>query len=384
MIKNEFDDLDEYEIDDYDDYEDENSHEGLVEGIGEDGRSAFYNPNYYYEDEHGIMMARGREEEKKPVSAKHYVRMGTSTFGFVDDVVDEIPSGFYRPNWDGYNQKAFLEKREVVTPKLYHLPDEVFETIINDITHFWESRDKYEAFGNVYKRNILLHSVAGNGKTSLINLLAAMLIEKHNGIIMSINSIPDLIAYPKCLERMRQIEPDRPIITIIEDFDGIVGQDKSAETMLLQILDGNQQYSNVVTIATTNYIEQLKPSFTNRPSRFNLILEYKKPNEKVRRFYFTNKLQDSGFDVSSEEVINSIERLVKGSEGFTFDYCKELLELIYVMEYSEEDAFKRVNEASKKKGKYTNTEEKANSVGFVTETATGQPTPPSDRKIGFL
>ena len=305
-----------------------------------------------------------RKQDAEIKSAKHYTRIGSSTYGFVDDVVDEIPSSFYRPCWDSYNNKAYLEKLEIIQPKLYHLPDKVFETVMSDIQHFWESEEKYKAFGNVYKRNILLYSVPGNGKTSIINLLAKELIEKHNGIILVINSFADLFAYSKNIERLRQIEPNRKIITIVEDFDGIVNQNKDAETFLLQILDGNNQYSNVVTIATTNYVEQLKPSFTDRPSRFNTIIEYKKPNAEVRRYYFENKLKDSGIDIATDEMKAQIDRLVKCSEGFTFDYCKELLELIFVMEYREEEAIERLVKAKEKRGKYTVTENKEKTVGF--------------------
>ena len=166
------------------------------------------------------------------------------------------------------------------------------------------------------------------------------------------------------------IEPGRPIITIIEDFDSLVLIDKTAETLLLQLLDGNNQFSNIVTIATTNYIEQLKPSFLNRPSRFNICAEYKKPNEKVRRFYITNKLNDSGIDISSEENNKMIDRLVKKSEGFTFDHMKELLEMIFVGDLSEDEAYDRIKKVVEAKGKYKITEDGPNAIGFDNDIET--------------
>lgn len=350
---------------DYDDYEntliesDFDDYEYYPNGYSEEGESSWFNPNYY-DNINGVMI----EKRKDETQAKHYVRLGTTKYGFVDDVVEQIQAGFYRPEWDAYNQKALLEKREVVLPKLYHLPNDIFEMLINDITHFWESEERYKAFGNVYKRNILLYSIPGNGKTSVINMLAFELIEKYNGLIITINSVDDLRAYPKCIEKIRMIEPKRNIITIIEDFDALISLDKTNETLLLQLLDGNNQYDNMVTIATTNHIDKLEKSFTNRPSRFNLILEYKKPDEKTRRFYFTNKLNDSGVDVSKQENIDAIERYVNISDGFTFDYCKELLQMIYVDELSEEDAFNRIKTIVDKKGEYKITEEDRTTVGF--------------------
>lgn len=314
-----------------------------------------------------------RDKGGETANARHYVKIDSSTYGFVDSVTEQIPNGFYRPTWDSYNQKAYVEKLNIVMPKLYRLPNDVFETIMGDIEHFWkdETKKKYEVFGNVYKRNILLYSVPGNGKSSLINMLCKELMDRYNGLIIAINNLQDLAAFPKCIERIRHIEPERKIIVILEDFDGITQQDKSAESNLLQILDGNSQYDNIICIATTNHIEDLKTSFTNRPSRFNLIYEYKKPNAEVRKYYYYNKLKDSGFNVDDKDLLAQIDRLVAHSEGYTFDYCKELAELIYVMDYSEEDAYKRIDMAIKMKGKYKITEENSSSgFGFGASTTT--------------
>lgn len=296
--------------------------------------------------------------------ARHYVRLGTIKFGFVDDVMETLESGFYQPFYDDYNNVAYVEKKSPITPHLYELPNDVFKTIMNDITHFWESEERYKAFGNVFKRNILLYSIPGNGKTSLINMLANKLIESYNGLVITINSLADLRSYTKVMAKIRQVEPSRKIITIIEDFDGLMAHDKSAETLLLQILDGNSQLDNIVTIATTNHPEELKESFTNRPSRFNLVLEFKKPDENVRRFYFTQKLKDSGYDVESEEYKEKIERYVKETDGYTLDFVKEFIESIYVLEYTEEEVIARLKEAFNKGGQYNVTEKNKKTIGF--------------------
>lgn len=378
-------DLDDLEL--YDEPFDDGDRYGWIDGVSngydEDGNSGWYNPEYY--DNINVVMI---EKKKDETQARHYVRVGSSTYGFVDDVMEQVPAGFYRPKYDNYNQKAFLEKKDLNLPKLYHLPDNVFETIMNDITHFWESEEKYKAFGNVYKRNLLLYSVAGNGKSSIIFLLAHELITKHNGIVITINSVDDLRSYPICIEKIRQVEKDRKIIVILEDIDAIISVDKTSETFILQMLDGNEQQRNIVCIATTNHMEKLEKSLTNRPSRFNLIYEYKKPNEEVRRFYYTNKLNDSGVDVSKQEIIDQIERLVKASEGFTFDYCKELLELIYVMEYSEDEAINKITKMVKTKGDYKLTDDKPTSIGFNSgdDEETGTKVARGliqERKIGF-
>ena len=290
------------------------------------------------------------EMDDKMKLARYYVRIDDTTYSFVEDVVKELKSAFYRPIWDSYKGQAKLEKREVVTPNLYRLPDSNLDLIMNDIKTFWESEDKYKKFGNVYKRSILLYSVPGNGKTSLINILAFDLIKEYNGLVITINSIDDLYAYPKCVERIRNIEPKRKILTILEDFDGII-KNEAQETMLLQLLDGNNQFDNIVTIATTNHIKNINQAFLNRPSRFNLLIKYDTPSKEVREYYFTHKWQDSGVDVNDENVKKLLNEMTEKSEGYTFDYCKELAELVFISNLTAEEAATKINKRISMDGK---------------------------------
>lgn len=277
--------------------------------------------------------------------------------------VDVLPSGYYRPQENVYKEQIYLEKREVIMPELYHLPNKMHEMVMNDIAHFWASEERYKNFKNVYKRNILLYSIPGNGKTSLLNLLSQDLIEKYNGIVVNIENERELLLYPKIMNEFRRIEPDRKVITIIEDFERLA-RNEQLTAAILQLLDGNDQFDKMVTIATTNYPEQLEKRFTCRPSRFNLILEYKKPDENVRRFYITSKLRDSGIDIEKDSVKADIERYVKLSEGFTFDFVKELIQGIYVDEIAEEEMVKRINDVIKNEGKYQTSEDQPKTIGF--------------------
>ena len=192
--------------------------------------------------------------------------------------IKSIPAGFYKPAQDSYSGEYFLQAKKIITPKLYLLPNEAKDVIVNDIQRFWQSEERYRKFQSVYKRNILLYSVPGNGKTCLINILCNELIEKYNGIVICIDTQRELDFYKKVMGRFRQVEPGRKIITVIEDFERLA-KDEYFSALLLQILDGNEQLDSIVTIATTNYPESLEKRFTCRPSRFNLVLEYKKPNK---------------------------------------------------------------------------------------------------------
>jgi SpoVK/Ycf46/Vps4 family AAA+-type ATPase len=165
------------------------------------------------------------------------------------------------------------------------------------------------------------------------------------------------------MERFRDIEPTRKVITIIEDFERLA-KDDHYTAMLLQLLDGNTQFDNVVTIATTNYPQILEKRFTCRPSRFNLVIEYKKPNDEVRRAYMTMNLKDAGIDVESNKVKKDIERLVGKTDGYTFDFVKEVIQGIYVDQIDEKILFDRLNDIIKKNGRVCVSEEETKKIGF--------------------
>ena len=281
-----------------------------------------------------------------------------------------LPSGFYKPVWDRYNGRYFFSSKDVIMPKLYVLPNDIQMNILDDIKRFWKSEERYRQFGQVYKRNILLYSLPGNGKTSLINIICKTLIEDYDGVVICIDNIDELNAYSPCMDRLRDIEPNRKIITLIEDFERLAKDDYYA-AMLLQLLDGNGQFDNVVTIATTNYPQILEKRFTCRPSRFNLVIEYKKPNAEVRKAYITNKLSDSGIDVKDETVQKDIDRYVAKTEGYTFDFLKEVIQGIYVDGFTEVEIFDRLEDLIKKDGRVKISEEESKKIGF-TNNAKGE------------
>jgi hypothetical protein len=280
--------------------------------------------------------------------------------------VKTIPSGFYKPAHDSYSREYYLEPKKIITPKLYLLPNEAKDVIVDDIQRFWASEERYRKFQSVYKRNILLYSIPGNGKTCLINIMCQELIKKYNGIIVCIDTQRELDFYTKIMGKFRQVEPNRKIITIIEDFERLA-KDEYYSALLLQLLDGNEQLDSIVTIATTNYPENLEKRWTCRPSRFNLVLEYKKPTAEVREYYIYNKLKDGGIDVDSEKVKEDIKRYVEKTEGFTFDFVKEAIQGIYVDDIDEDVVFDRIEKARKKNGKYKVTEDDGRKIGFVDE-----------------
>lgn len=286
-----------------------------------------------------------------------------NSYQMIGATADSLPSGFYIPYIDHYGN-PYLVKSDIKMPKLYHLQNKVQMEILDDVSRFWASEERYRKFGSVYKRNILLYSAPGNGKTSLIHMIASKLINDYNGIIILINDGDQLAYYTKCVKCFREIEPNRKIVTIIEDFENLTAS-RSSTGQLLQLLDGNSQIDNMVTIATTNYPQQLESRFTCRPSRFNLVIEYKKPDENTRREYMQYKLSEGGINVNDDKVKEDIERLVGKTDNYTFDFVKEAIQCIYIDGIDEDTVFKRLNDLIDKKGNVKVTDyEGSSGIGF--------------------
>ena len=137
-----------------------------------------------------------------------------------------------------------------------------------------------------------MYGKPGNGKSGIIQLISKYLIEEQNGIIINITNAEKLSDYDKIVGQLREIEPDRPLIVILEDLDAMIDEDSWIISTALNLLDGVKQISNVVYIATTNYPEKLEDRITNRPSRFDRKYEIPLPNAAIRKEYMPAFLID--------------------------------------------------------------------------------------------
>ena len=276
----------------------------------------------------------------------------------VSNTMARLEKGYYTINFSNTLGMYFV-KNKIELNKLYRLPNEATDIILNDISKFWKSEDTYKKYQRVFRRNYLLYSAPGTGKTSLINLMCEELINTYDGIVFSLNTEAQIEAFPEAVRRIRRIEPDRRIIAIIEDIDGFTQVSSHLNTLLLNILDGNLKLSGLVTIATTNHIEYLEERYTNRPSRFDRVVEFPLPNDASRRMFIEKTVLPEDL-----ERIN-LDEWVEKTEGLTIDHINELILLYFVFGHTEEESFDTIYSMSKTKGKLRNkTSVNKKSIGF--------------------
>lgn len=275
-------------------------------------------------------------DEEEQISATQWSNVNDCIVA-VNNTFSKLSPGYYSIG-SSNSLGMYFKKENIELNKLYRLPNEATNILLNDIDKFWTLEDTYKKYDRVFKRNYLIYSEPGTGKTSLINIMCQDLIEKYNGIVFSLSNEMELELFVDAMRRLRQIEPDRRVIAIIEDIDSFCDyRNGRLNTLLLNILDGNLKTSNLVTIATTNYIEKLEARYTNRPSRFDRVVEFPLPNEESRKIFIEKTVKPE--DISKIDI----DKWVKNTKGYTIDHMNELILLFFVFGHSEEESFETMN-----------------------------------------
>lgn len=224
---------------------------------------------------------------------------------------------------------VYLDRVKLLSDELLDLPGMGAEDILTELQQFWERKSRFDAKGFVHKRGILLHGEPGCGKTSLVHMVIRRFTEEQNGVVILTPTIGHIGAG---LQLVRSREPNRPILVVMEDVDGMIAGGN--ESHLLSLLDGEHQVGGVVFLATTNYKDKLPGRLVARPSRFDLVTEVKPAPVEARASYIKTKAPEM-----SEAYVQA---LAEGSEGWSIAHVKELVILVEVYEKTPQEALDRM------------------------------------------
>jgi energy-coupling factor transporter ATP-binding protein EcfA2 len=244
--------------------------------------------------------------------------------------VPKVPAGVYEIGWNSNMGTHTLKKQPFKTDELYHLPSYEITDILLDIDNFWNRADNYKKYNYIHKRGILMYGEPGCGKSGIIQLISQQLIEK-DGIVINVKDEEDVDKFTSFIATFRKVEPNRPLVVLLEDIDSLAGENRYQTARLLNILDGVKQIEGVVYIATTNYPEKLQERITNRPSRFDRRYKVELPNEEIRRAYIQLKLNED--DLKNIDI----EEWIKKTEGMSLSHLKEVVISVIVMGRSFEE-----------------------------------------------
>lgn len=255
------------------------------------------------------------------------------------EIVDKMKSGIYSVFQDS-NGRTHAQKVEVKSDELYFLPNDKTQDVVREIADFWTKADKFKEAKVKHKRGILFMGPPGTGKTSMINLLTSSLIE-NDGLVFIISTAPQLYWFIEFVHsHLREIEPDRPVITVIEDIDRFM-DGSNTESTLLNLLDGADSFDHNVTIATSNRFDDLNDLLL-RPSRFDRQVEVDFPSLAVREAFLIKKGLDD----------KDAKKWAKDTDQYSIAELKELFISVKLLDMSyidAKDTIKRQGEAVTKK-----------------------------------
>lgn len=241
--------------------------------------------------------------------------------------VAEMPPGTYKffPFEDPNNPSRFQVFPTRKEERYIKLPE--IDILKNDMQKFIQSKDLFKELGFAYRRGYLLHGRPGNGKTALIrSLLSDELLEEAQ--IIWLPEIPD----DSLINALNQQDTLKVVVfeEIIDKYNNV----KFSLSDLLNFMDGENSLKNCITIATTNYPEFLGENLANRPSRFDVVLNFKDPSDESV-YVMMEKLL--GRDVRSEFKNNS----------FSFAQVKEIVLLHKMHLCTLQEAAKKLEEQGK-------------------------------------
>lgn len=242
-------------------------------------------------------------------------------------IEQEITPGIYQLSVDQMGN-IFFFPQAATSDQLVTLPNTVTDKVTKEVIQFWQddTKKKFDEYGLVHKRGILLYGSPGTGKTCTIIKVMENLV-KAGGVVL-FNPDPNLLQH--AIPQIREIQPDLKILVIFEEFDRLVNRPD-----FLSLLDGESQVDNIVYIATTNYIQRIPDRIKNRPSRFASVLEIGAPNADARLVYLTAKLKN----ITEKEL----KYWVKITNGMVIDQMKDLIVSVCCFGLSLKEAADKIN-----------------------------------------
>lgn len=272
------------------------------------------------------------EDYEFDISYKQWSSSDGTIFFPTGKTVRKLKPGVYEI--DRCQQGLYFEKIPVRTEGLLKFPDTKSERVIGEVQKFWDREEIFRKYELTYKRGIILYGPPGSGKSCTVQLIMADVVSR-GGIVIEFHN-PEL--FIDGLRKLRQIQPDTPVVTVMEDIDALL--ELYNESEILNILDGVNEVDKVVFLATTNYPAKLGHRIINRPSRFDKRYRIGFPTAASRRMYLESLISKD--DVTELNI--DLNKWVEDTDKFSIAHLKELFVAVVILGDNYKEAVKTLRQ----------------------------------------
>jgi hypothetical protein len=202
------------------------------------------------------------------------------------------------------------------------LSNELQNEIRRNLSNLIEHREIYQKNNLTVKRGLIFSGPPGTGKS----LLGKILCQTTDWTFVWVT--PKHIGKPDDIAKIVSVCRDlSPTILFLEDVDLFSGDrggnsDNSVLGELMNQLDGIQENTDIITIATTNRAEVIEKALIDRPGRFDKVIEFSIPDESIRAKLLKYFIKDLHLD--AEVDITVLSKLTNGLAGA---HIRELVNL---------------------------------------------------------
>ena len=246
------------------------------------------------------------------------------------ELLEQLEEGFYQ---NGPLKNAFFDmeynfiSRNEMIDKLLAWNDDIKQQLSKDVIEFLKVMPILREKGLPNSRGIILSGPPGTGKTMMAKSIAAQ--ANVTTMLISAEMISSKSDVKKAFKIGRKLSPT---LMIIEDIDtaGTVSRKFTDHPILgeyLQAMDGMEPNDGMLILATTNHTENIDPAISDRPGRFDRIIDVPLPNNRQRRKMIQNLLTKMPSEKISKNIISIV---AKKSEGLSGAWVREIVQCAFI------------------------------------------------------
>ncbi len=283
--------------------------------LGDTGSQRFMQSGYRYYERDGERFATILSKDQDGDQRIVFI---TTEEGRGLELLDELEDDFYA---NGPLNGAFFDmsynfmKRSDMVDELLAWNPAIRQQLKKDVLDFLRLMPILGERGLPNSRGIILSGAPGTGKTMYAKSLAAE--SETTTILISAEMIQQRHDVKSAFKLARRLSPT---LVIIEDIDtaGTVSRKFTDHPILgeyLQAMDGMESNNGIVILATTNHTENIDPAISDRPGRFDRIIEVPLPDKSQRKEIIQNLMRNMPTKVHGGKAIDKIATNSRGLSG---------------------------------------------------------------------